>query len=75
MAKQIHCVLIMQHMKKYGSISHFEAEEMYGCARLAARIKDLRNKGVAIETEMVTGKNRYGGNTRYAVYKLAEVVE
>ena len=70
MAKENHCNCILQHMKKYGAISHFEAEEMYGCTRLAARIKDLRNKGVAIETEIVKGKNRHGETTRYAVYRL-----
>lgn len=70
MEKQRHCDLILQHMKAYGSINPDEAKEQYGCMRLAARIKDLRNRGVDIETEMVTGKNRYGGNTRYAVYRL-----
>lgn len=71
MAKQ--CDLILMHMKKYGSITHMEAEMEYGIARLAARIKDLRNSGEAIETKMVKGKNRYGKDTHYAVYKLAEV--
>ena len=70
MTKENHCALILQHMKKYGSINHFQAEEEYGCTRLAARIKDLRNKGVAIQTEMVKGKNRYGKYTHYAVYRL-----
>lgn len=70
MAKENHCALILQHMKKYGAISHFEAEELYGCTRLAARIKDLRNRGVEIDTELVKGKNRNGENTRYAVYRL-----
>lgn len=70
MAKETHCRLILEHMKKYGTIHHFEAEELYGCTRLAARIKDLRNRGVKIETEIVKGLDRNGGNTRYAVYRL-----
>ena len=72
MEKQRHCDLILGHLKTHGSINHYEAEEMYGCTRLAARIKDLRNRDVAIETKMVKGVNRYGGKTRYAVYRLAE---
>lgn len=72
MEKQRHCDLILGHLKTHGSISHYEAEDMYGCTRLAARIKDLRNRDVAIETKMVKGVNRYGGKTRYAVYRLAE---
>ena len=70
MEKQKHCDLILQHMKTYGSINPKEAEREYGCMRLAARIKDLRNRGVDIETEIVKGENRNGGNTRYAVYRL-----
>ena len=70
MEKQKHCDLVLQHMKTYGSINPDEAKEQYGCMRLAARIKDLRNRGVEIETEMVTGKNKHGGKTRYAVYRL-----
>ena len=75
MEKQKHCDLILQHMKTYGSINPKEAANEYGCMRLAARLKDLRNRGVAIDTEIVKGKNRHGGDTRYAVYHLAEVVE
>ncbi len=70
MEKQKHCDLILQHMRTYGSINPKEAENEYGCMRLAARIKDLRNRGEEIETEIVKGLNRHGGKTRYAVYRL-----
>lgn len=73
MAKQ--CDLILMHMKKYGSITHMEAEMEYGIARLASRINDLRRQGVAIKSEMVTGKNRRGEPTHYARYMLAEATE
>ena len=69
------CDLILMHMKKYGSITHMEAESEYGIARLASRINDLRRQGVAIKSEMVDGKNRRGERTHYARYKLAEVEE
>lgn len=75
MAKEKHVDLILQHMKKYGSINHMEALSEYGCARLASRINDLRKRGVAIETEIVKGKNRYGETTHYAVYRLAVTEE
>ena len=67
-----HCDLIMQHMKKQGSITAKEAADEYGCMRLAARISDLRDRGVAIKSEIVKGKNRYGQTTHYAVYSLEE---
>lgn len=69
------CEMILQHMQKYGSITHLEAEKEYGIARLASRINDLRRQGVAIQSQIVTGKNRRGETTHYAVYRLAEVAE
>ena len=66
------CDRILRHMKDYGSITSDEAKELYGVARLASRINDLRAQGVEIATETVTGKNRYGRKTRYARYRLAE---
>ena len=69
------CELILHHLKTRGCISHKEAENEYGIARLASRINDLRRQGVAIQAETVTGKNRFGKTTRYAVYKLAKEEE
>lgn len=68
MEKQKQCDLILQHMEEHGSINPKEAESEYGCMRLAARINDLRNRGVAIETEIVRSLSN---NSRYAVYRLA----
>ena len=69
------CDLILMHMKKYGSITHMEAESEYGIARLASRINDLRRMGVAIKSEMIAGKNRRDESTHFARYSLAEVEE
>ena len=54
------CELVLDHLKNHGSISHKEAEELYGIARLAARIADLRKLGVRISSHTETGKNRRG---------------
>ena len=72
MARQ--CDLILMHILKYGSITHLEAEKEYGCARLAARIADLRREGHAITSTMVEGKNRRGQPTHYAKYVMARSV-
>ena len=69
-----HREMILMHMKKYGSITHKEAEAEYGCARLASRINELRRMGYPIETEMISGKGKYG-RTTYARYRLAEVAQ
>lgn len=42
----------------------------YGIMRLASRISDLKQMGVPIEKEMVSGKNRYGELTSFARYSL-----
>ena len=66
------CERILRHMKDYGSITSLEAVNEYGIMRLASRINDLRSEGIAIVSEMKTGKNRYGETTHFAVYRLAE---
>lgn len=70
-----HRELILMHMKKYGSITPNEAKEEYDCARLSARIKELRLMGYAIKTEMVSGKGKHGGKNHYARYSLMEVAQ
>lgn len=66
------CEKILRHMKDHGSITALEAVSEYGIMRLASRIADLRHEGIAIVSEVVKGKNRYGESTHYARYRLAE---
>lgn len=66
------CERILRHMKDYGSITSLEAVNEYGIMRLASRINDLKAQGIAIVSEVRTGKNRYGEDTHFAVYKLKE---
>lgn len=63
-------VLVLEHLKKHGTITHDEANELYGMKRLAARINELRNLGFPITTDMVRCKNRRGGISKYAKYTL-----
>ena len=62
--------LILMHMKKYGSITHDEAEEEYGIKRLSARINELRNMGYPIKTDIISCRNRRGRISNYAKYSL-----
>lgn len=64
------CDRILRHLKDYGSITPIEAMNEYGIMRLAARINDLRAQGIAIASEVKTGKNRYGEDTHFSVYRL-----
>ena len=66
------CQLVLMHMKKYGSITHLEAEKEYGIARLASRINDLKRSGWKFETTTEKVTTRYGGKTRITRYRLGE---
>lgn len=65
--------LVLMHMKQYGSITDEEARQEYGMKRLAARICELRDMGMAIKTDMISCKNRRGGISKFAKYSLGEV--
>lgn len=54
---------ILHHLKSNGSITPIEALNEYGCFRLAARIKDLRDEGHNILTEIVSNDGK-----KYARY-------
>jgi len=63
---------VLNHMRTHGSITSMEAIENYGATRLSGLIFQLKKKGHHIDTEMHTGKNRYGGTCNYAKYILRE---
>lgn len=74
MAKMTQCDRILRHMKDYGSIDPMVALREYGCMRLASRIADLKDKGYEILSERTIGKNRYGEQVSYCVYRLSNPV-
>jgi hypothetical protein len=51
-------------------LTAIDALEMFGCFRLAARIKDLRARGVPIET-----LDREANGKRFAAYRLRRPVQ
>lgn len=70
--KTTQCQRILDYMHQFGSISTLEAFRDLGVARLASRIHDLKGQGYHITDEIKTSKNRYGENTYFKVYRLAE---
>lgn len=61
---------ILEHLEKHGSITPLEAQTLYGCMRLGARIWDLKHDGHAIITELVEVNTR-SGKAHIARYRLA----
>ena len=57
---------IKQHLISGKSINPIQALKKFSCFRLAARISDLRNEGLQINTKIVNIKN----GPKYAAYSL-----
>lgn len=55
---------IKAHLEKGNSINAIQALEMFGCFRLAARIKDLKDTGMIIDKAMIANEK----GKHYAVY-------
>ena len=68
--KETQTELILNHLRKYGSISPLEAMAEYGCMRLASRISDLKRQGYPIISGRGTSENRNGETVHFAVYRL-----
>ena len=70
--KSTQCEKVLEYMRQFGSITQLEALADIGCMRLASRISDLRQQGVAIGRRIKTSKNRYGDSVSFAEYYLEE---
>lgn len=64
--------MILKHMQTVGAITPAQAMGEYGCARLAARVADLRADGVKVKTEYISRKNRFGKTVRFAKYAIEQ---
>ena len=64
------CADIELFLQSGHELTPLEALEMFRCFRLAARIDELRARGVPIATRMV-----HEGGKAYAAYRLARPVQ
>lgn len=55
--------MILEWLESGKTITGPEALREFGCARLAARICDLRDKGIEIKTRSKKVKTRHGSTT------------
>lgn len=61
---------ILKWMRAGKPITPLVALDQFGCFRLAARIKNLKDDGHAIHSQMITVTNRDGGHSKVAEYRL-----
>ena len=66
------CDKVLEYMRRFGSITKYEALADIGCKNLASRISELRHQGISIGWRMAYGKDRYGHDVRFAEYYLIE---
>ncbi len=52
------CTQVLHHLRRHRSITALEALRLYGCFRLAARIKDLKDAGHKIGSCMTTERGK-----------------
>lgn len=63
---------IIEHIKKNGSITSYEAYLDLGITQLGARLDQLKKEGFEFETEWITKKNKDGAIINYKKYYLKE---
>ena len=68
MTSQADCIAL--YLESGHELTPMQALEMFGCFRLAARIKDLRQRGLSIET-----LDREANGKRFAAYRLRRPVQ
>ena len=64
--------MVLEHLKRHGTINPMEAMNELGIMRLGARIWDLKTAGHKITRRMVDGKNRRGEPVSFAEYRLED---
>lgn len=63
--------LILEHLKRFGSIEPMTALREYGCYRLSGRISELRSEGVNIRTDYIMQRSKVTGYfVKFANYIL-----
>lgn len=66
---------VLRFIQANGSITSMQAFHNMGVTRLAARIADLRKRGVGIVSKTVSGKAKDGTPIHYSVYSLSHEKE
>ena len=64
--------LLLAHMRMGGAVTQAQALREWGIGRLAARIHDMRSRGIKILVESVNVVNRSGETCRVAQYRMLD---
>jgi len=64
---------VLNYIKKWGSITSYQAYIDLGVTQLATRISELKEQGYEFADEWITKKNRDGESVSFKKYMLLEV--
>lgn len=70
--KMTQCEMILRYIDTFGSITTKDAFMDLGITRLASRVCDLQKKGIELDRQMETSKNRFGKKVSYMRYSRAK---
>lgn len=70
--KPTQCDKIIDYIKRYGSITSWQAYADLGITQLGARIFNLKERGYLFKKERINTTNRMGEKTYYDIYRLVE---
>jgi hypothetical protein len=75
--KDVKCqeTAVLNHLRRYGSITAKTAYLEYGIQRLSAIIFNLRKDGYRILSSPMITKNRFGHTTRFVKYKYIKPIK
>lgn len=63
---------VLDYIRRFGSISSWEAYKDLGVTQLATRISELKERGYKFTKERVHTRTRFDVPTHYDKYKLVE---
>lgn len=75
MSKQTQNKTVLEHMRRDGFITSWQAIQLYGITRLSGRIYDLRKEGYKIKSTSQVCRNRFGNTCNVTRYELEEETE
>lgn len=65
---------IIGYIRKFGSITSYDAYSDLGVTQFATRVSELKEQGYEFKTEWESKKNRYGEPVTFKRYYLADMV-
>ncbi len=63
---------VLDYMRTHGGITQNEATKYIGCSDVAGAVYKLKKHGYTITSVWIKGANRYGEQTRFKRYSIAE---